>query len=547
MKHLRAGCVVIGLTALLLSIAGCGGNGKVSQDGRTTITVRIMNEFRNFDKVLARYRELTKDDPVMSKIDLNFKWVTGGDYRDKLSMAIIAEEDYDLMFCGSWHAMASYIQQGSFADLSEYFNNDEYPGLRKAFPPDFVEAMKTYVRNDDGSFRTGIYGVNLAEYFEDTRGLIYREDLRKKYNCAPVTGEQSLMAFFDTVIPQEMAAGQEWVGLNMYNFFRLDTPWYSGKHRNVFAQDSTNVLGDQTHIYIGLSEDHAQVLNAVFPGDSPAEFSKMPEGFRYDFITEIAVKRADKWNKYLAASRGSGNVEQRGSLATYCVLSGYESAVRDGLLIDPEAEFEYYVLDENQRNYGKGTVINEMVTNNWLVVPYWSRKADAVMSFLDWMFGSPEHNDLFRYGINGEDWEAIGDDGYKTLEIDDAVKYVMPAYSLTLNPNYIRKSEFIRSRPELEKRYDYMYDFETYRLSPMAGFAFNPAHIQTEVANVSALSNELQLTISKYDAADAVRRINNWHAEASRVGLEKIRTELIRQIQDFLDKKNAGPAAGEKN
>ncbi|MDR0709036.1 MAG: extracellular solute-binding protein, partial [Spirochaetaceae bacterium] len=248
MKRIRTVSMVLALTALLLPAAGCGGNrDKASQKGRTTITIRIMNEFRNLDKVLARYGELTKNDPVMSGIGLNFKWVTGGDYRDKLSMAIIAEEDYDLVFCGSWHAMASYVQQGSFADLSRYFNNDEYPGLKRAFPPDFVEAMKTYVRNDDGSFRTGIYGVNLAEYFEDTRGLIYREDLRKKYHCAPITDEQSLMAFFDTVIPAEMAIGQEWVGLNMYNFFRLDTPWYSGKHRNVFGQDSTNVLGDQTH------------------------------------------------------------------------------------------------------------------------------------------------------------------------------------------------------------------------------------------------------------------------------------------------------------
>ncbi|MDR0709010.1 MAG: ABC transporter substrate-binding protein [Spirochaetaceae bacterium] len=363
------------------------------------------------------------------------------------------------------------------------------------------------------------------------------------------TGEQSLIAYFDRVIPAEMAIGQEWVGLNMYNFFRLDSPWYSGKEHNVFAQESTNVLGDQTHIYIGLSEDHGTVLNAVFPGDSPAEFAKMPEGYRYDFITEVAVKRADKWNKYLADSRGSNTAEQRGVLAAYCVLSGYESAVNDGLLIDPEAEFGYYVLDEAQRDYEKGAVINEMVTNNWLVVPYWSKKADAVMRFLDWLFGERAHNDLFRYGIEGVDWEPIGDDGYKNLEIDDKKRYVMPAYSLTLNPNYIRKSEFVRSRPELDKRYDYMYDFETYRLSPMAGFAFNPAHVQTEVANVSALSNELQLTISKYDTAGAVRRINNWHAEASKVGLEKIRAEIIKQVQDFLDAKNAasGLRAGDGN
>ena len=58
------------------------------------------------------------------------------------------------------------------------------------------------------------------------------------------------------------------------------------------------------------------------------------------------------------------------------------------------------------------------------------------------------------------------------------------------------------------------------------------------MANVSALSNELQLTISLYDADEAVEKINQWHKDAADVGLEEIRAELISQIQAFLDAKN---------
>ena len=39
---------------------------------------------------------------------------------------------------------------------------------------------------------------------------------------------------------------------------------------------------------------------------------------------------------------------------------------------------------------------------------------------------------------------------------------------------------------------------------------------------------------------EAVEKINTWHEEASKVGLEEIRAELIAQIQAFLDAKNAG-------
>ncbi len=61
-------------------------------------------------------------------------------------------------------------------------------------------------------------------------------------------------------------------------------------------------------------------------------------------------------------------------------------------------------------------------------------------------------------------------------------------------------------------------------------------HLKSSVT-VSALSNELQLTLSMYEA---VEKINTWHEEASKVGLEEIRAELIAQIQAFLDAKNAG-------
>ena len=511
------------------------GKEKTGPNGETIINIRVMNEIKNVSKVIARYQELVKDDPELRMILPRIVYVPGGDYRDKLNMAMVGQEQFDLMFCGSWHGLTLFIQQETFADLTTYFNNDDYPGLKKAFPPDYVDAMTMLIREDGGAYRRGIYAINLAEYFEDTRGLMYREDLRKKYNCAPITDDKSLMDYFDTVMAAEKLNGKEWLGANIYNFFRMDTPVYWGKHHGAFAQDSTNLIGDQTHIYIGLSPDNRTVMNAVVAGDSPDEFIKMPQGFQYDFITEYARVRADKWNRYMSPYRGTGESEFREYLSVYTPLSAFESMVKDALEKNPDAEYGFHVFEEAQRNLEPGAVICDMVTNNWLVIPEWSKNIDKTMRFLDWMFGSKENHDLFHYGIEGEDWIAVGDDSYRGSGIDEARKYVMPVYSLTCNPMYIRKSEFITSQPKLEKHFDYMYNLSTYKLSPLAGFVFNPAGIQTEIANVTALSNELQLTISRYEADEAEQRIKRWHREASRVGLERIRAELIRQLQEFLD------------
>lgn len=500
----------------------------------TTIHIRVMNEFRNLDKVLAKYEEMTKDDPIMSKIHPDFVWVAGGDYRDKLQTAMIGQEDFDLMFCGGWHGLSSYIQDGNFADLSASFNNDAFPGLKTAFTEDFVDAMTTYIRQEDGSYQKGVYGINLATFYEDSRGFMYREDLRKKYNCDPITDEESLFQFVKTV--QENEA--DMIGVSLWNFFRLDSPWYSAKHDHVFTQDNVNVFGDQTWVWVGLSEDNKTVLNAVVPGDSAEEFAKMPAGYQDDFILKYITERT-KWNPYLNPNRGGTDTVEKPAAIAYSTLTEYESKVKTALEVNPDEEYGFYVIEDAQRNMEPGAVICDMATNNWLVVPEWSEKVDAVMYFLNWMFGSREAHDLFELGIQGEDWEAVGEDGYRKLEIDENLAYSMPTYSFTQNPAYIRVSQFVSENPEIKSRFDYMYDPATYSLSPLSGFVFDTSKVETQIANVTALSNELQLTISMYDADEAAKKIEQWHKDAADAGLEEVRAELISQIQAFLDAKNA--------
>lgn len=547
---------------LLLALAACGDNGGSSgstndaqrssgtdsseatadtgadetEMEETTINIRVMNEFLNLDKVLAAYEEMVADDPKLSKIKLNFSFVAGGDYKDKLTMALVGQEDYDLMFCGGWHGLTQFIQEGNFKELSGYFNNDAFPGLQSAFSEDFISAMTSYIRQEDGAYLEGIYGVNLATFFEDTRGYMYREDLRKKYKLPEITDDESLFNYVKTVSESET----DLIPVGLSNFFRMYTPWYAGKHEGIFAQDSTNLFGDQTWLYVGLSDDQKTVLNAVVAGDSEAEFAKLPDGYQTDFISAYLQERT-KWNPYLSSTRGSTDTTEAemDALIAYSTLTEYEGRVTEKLNAHPDWAFGFYAIDDAQRNMEEGAVVCDMVTNNWLVVPEWSEKTDAVMSFLDWMFGSQEANDLFSYGIMGDDWNAVGENGYELLNVESESRYAMPSYSLTQNPSYIRYSQFVLDNEDIKERFDYMYDKNTYELSPFSGFIFDASAVETEIANISALSNELQLSVSLYDEAELAEKISAWHEKAESVGLEKVREELISQLQAFIDAKNA--------
>lgn len=503
----------------------------------TTINIRLMNEVRNIEMIVAEYENRVKDHPILSKIHLNIEYVVGGDYKDKLSMAVNAQEDYDLMFAGAWHGLSGYASSGALKDLSSYFNNDAFPGLKAAFSEDYVNAAMTYVKNADGTYEKKLFSIPLAEALYDIRGLYYRDDLRIKYGIPEITSDEIMLEFVKAIKENE----PEMIPLQMYNgFFYWETPYFTGAHDNVFAQE---IVGEETPFYVALNADGTQVLNAVVMGDSQEEFNKMPEGYKTDFLKAYKLEHL-KWADYLDTARGTTDTSVGFAGAVYGNVTGYPSVINDlnvnvDLLAEyPEASLRFYPTEESQRNMERGAIVSEMKSNNFLVVPEWSEKTDAVMYFLDWMYGTRENHDLFQFGIEGIHWEPIGETGYRLLEASEADKYIMPGYSFTWNPSYVRSHEAYEQDSYMKQLFDYQTSESAYSMSPISGFAFDKTALEVEMANVSALSGEL-LTRHALHGDNTETVINDWHKDAIRVGLEDIRAELIKQMQEFIDMKNS--------
>ena len=76
---------------------------------------------------------------------------------------------------------------------------------------------------------------------------------------------------------------------------------------------------------------------------------------------------------------------------------------------------------------------------NFLAIPASSKKIERTMEFLDWIFSSQENNDLFTFGIEGTNWEAVGKNQWKLPDgVDPTKNYMFPGYQLTWNPTFNR-------------------------------------------------------------------------------------------------------------
>jgi putative aldouronate transport system substrate-binding protein len=153
------------------------------------------------------------------------------------------------------------------------------------------------------------------------------------------------------------------------------------------------------------------------------------------------------------------------------------------------------------------------------------------MKFLDWLFSSRENHDLFEFGIEGKHWEPVGDNQFKLL--DESKNYNFPGYELTWNPNMIRVNSDLDD--SVRKYIEYSAKQDTYYYPPLAGFTFDNTNVKAEFANISSkyepFSQMLKLGQYKDWTAEAIKM----NGELKALGLDKIREEIRKQVQSYLD------------
>lgn len=500
-----------------------------------TINVRAMNQYTNLDRILDKYYELVADDPNLKHVKLNFSYVPGADYKDKLTTAVVAQEDIDLLFVGSWQGRTDFIKDGVFKDVSKYFTDSKsYPGLSKVFPEKMVEAQK---------YNGGLYYVPLGAG-EDLRGVIYREDLRKKYGCDEIVDDNTLMAYLQTIQSHiddgSLDMKYAW-GITGQGFMTFRDMMFEAQKNNMLKVNVANGL--DFFVYV---DDNNKVVNATVIGDDASQFAGFPTGYDKDFIAE---HYADLTNYVQYANNYAIDGDQYIDFNMGQVAVAYKSFSEQGAAIKelkknvPDAETKFYVFDEDQRNMVSGGIPSTLAANNSVAIPAWSseEKTTAVMCFLDALYSNKEINDLFIYGVEGEDWESKDGVVLNTLkDSEDPDYYSFPSYSLIYTPQGMGYyQDWVANDEALKKYYDYQSDLEnSYTLTKFVGFSFDATNIESEKAAITGVAENYMFNYGTYETADATyEKIAEQHKQLEDAGLETVRQEVIKQVQAFFDAK----------
>lgn len=530
MKNLTKRILTAGL-ALALTVpvlSGCGKFGtRVDSD---TIKVMLSGQKpTGWEQVLAKYNETGAKE---TGVKLNVEWVSQGDYKEKLNLRMIGSENYDLVFDAPFNKLKNFAAYEMYVPLEDYLKSGEYPNLSAAFPEKIADANYYFGH---------LYGLPMMRtYGNGIDCVYYRKDMARAYGIGKdgqINSYDELQAFFDKVLQNEpnMTPFAVTGSRGFYSMFAQDALDFAKNHIVRFN------LGAFAHVL--LNEDNTEVVDIVYEGEDISRYAAFPEKYRDgELFGNARLKKLREWNKYL--ERDSLNRKDAWAMVTGLKaaamvdnLDGYEQKITDMASSNKDVEIGTFIINDGVRNMEPEARVTDLKGNNFICIPAWSKKVDKVLTFLDWLYASSENHDLFELGIEGENWNAVGDDKYEQLTPADCEKYSFPGYVLTWNPNFVR---FQESLPQ--DIYDYKkYDLEagSYYESPLAGFMFDTSKLQTETSVISGITSKVKTALEHGALDDPVKVLQDNTAECLATGsLDVIREEAKRQINEFLKEKN---------
>ncbi|ACT00653.1 ABC transporter substrate-binding protein [Paenibacillus sp. JDR-2] len=482
------------------------------------VTLKVMlfgDKPIDMDKVLTEFENKTKD-TLNTKLDIEYN--PNADHKQKLTLKMSAGESVDAAFDAPWMSLNQNVSLGYYQELDKYFNNDEYPGLKKAFPEDYLNANK---------INGHIYSIPLTNAFYDIDVIYVRKDLREKYGMQPIQSYDDLETYLKNVQQNEKGI-IPMANKNDRGFYKM----FGREDKIVNAKAISMTPGFNVY----LSDDGKKVLGATTLGDDASKFADLPAPYNDPYYFYPQYDKFVEWNKYIQKDVLSEKDHQAlfvgGKSAAYEGTINGAAQVRQRLQSAvPGSDLEMFVYNSHVRNMEPAAIGTDYKAWNDIVIPVTSKNAERTMKFFDWLFSSSDNHDLLELGIEGEHWTKDGDRNYKMT--DKTTNYVFPSYEFTWNPTMSRING--DNDEQTLKLLDYQSKNETYYLTPMSGFTFNTEPVKSEIAKISPL-------VQQRDPIFNNGLDKNWKQSAAKVnkqmesyGLEKVRQEVIKQVQAFLD------------
>ncbi|MEZ4866501.1 MAG: substrate-binding domain-containing protein [Caldilineaceae bacterium] len=432
------------------------------------------------------------------------------DHNNKYPALYASGADFTMAFDAPWYKMNSLRDQGALAPLEDLV--DQYGADLKVAITD-----KIYNAN----FMNGhLYGVPAAYYYGGTGGVIFREDLRAKYDAPMPTSEggwpslepylQALVDNEPDLVPFVNVATQSMVSYN-----RNRKAWAPGVSKTgVTALDGTAdwTLMDE--------EDNPALLET-------AELLRSWWEKGYVNKTDLPFSGTSQNSQvdYIYPGRGGACVENEPDFKWVQQTKEMQSSKADAALMGVDMIGERAGVTKGMGNLKQW---NFVVFN----VNAPAEQHQAGIQYFNWLAGSQDNLDLWLMGIDGVNYKK--EDGMKFSEIegvDQARNYRRMWYVSGMSGRYQRQPADLP--PEAEEALKFFTTEENWVFNPYEAFEADTKALEVDSAKLNAVYDEAVhgLMTGQETVADSVAKMKQMLDDAGR---QSYKEQLQAQIDAYI-------------
>ena len=473
--------------ALVLSVAGCGGNKTgLDADGNYEV-VWYNSEPPRPDHNLV-YEELNKYTKEKIGVTVKYTPFTGSEYAEKMNLLFASGEKIDMCFASTGNKFQQNARQSAYLDMGPLLDTVGKE-TKKLFPEYALDCYKV------GGIQYGIpvlkdwafqpvVGVEL--------GKLNELGIREEYEAA------TKLSDFTALIEKARAVHPDWYGFVMRGNYNL---------MKFLPQETID-----GSVVAGFTFDNYDKVVNIVATDAFKELCQlMREWYNAGYIPRDAETSTSSSDLYKLGNYLAGHAE-------WLPYTGIDIADDD-----PKKNIYNYNITQPRMS-------TTQVTMCGLAMPTTCVNPERTMEFINLIYNDEYVRNTIAYGIEGKHWVADGDNKWKLPE--GIASKVDTGYSSSISVTGNRY--ILRTDPGVpEDIWEKYQQFNEDSIKSGAiGFSFDPQPVAGQIAAVNNVWSEYFRALV-VGAVDPEVKLPEFINKMNKVGAEEIIAEAQRQYDEW--------------
>lgn len=492
MKTWKKALGIAAVSAMTLGLAACGNSNNDAKDSdkggsdNGTVTLKMYqvgDKPENYDKLMEIANKRIKD-KINATVDIQY--VGWGDWDKKMAAVIASGEAYDVSFAFQYVPNA---QKGAFADLSE---------LSQKYAKEYMEQLPDmYIKGNEINgklYAIPVYGNAWAQQM-----LTFNKQYLDKYNIdiSKVDGSyESATEVLKQFHEKEPNIAAFAIGQSFKASYNYDYP-----------------LGKDYPFAVKLDDEkNPKIINRYEDPEFMKVLKTMHEWYNEGLIPTDAATNTTGYplesNTWFMREETQGPVDYGDTILT--------NAAGQPLVSKP--------LTEQLKSTGQAQMANFVVGNA-------SKHKEKAVEFLNLLNTDAELLNGLVYGVEGEQWEKVGDDKLKLL---DGYKPNTHMAAWNTGNNMILYTQESITDEQIKERDE---SIENAKTSPILGFQFVTDNVKTQMTNVINVMNRYAASLNT-GTVDPEKNVPELNKELEKAGIKEVMDEMQKQLDEFVKSSN---------